>query len=495
MRSASEPAPLSRRAQGNLALGGGRLKFVLALFAVSMAAVLSGIDQTVVSTALPHIIASLQGADILGWVFTAYFLGATATVMVTGKLADLFGRKRVFLLSVAIFCVGSVLCGLANNMLLLVAFRGLQGIGAGSIQTCSLVLMGDMFSPRDRGKWQGIQSVGFATASAIGPSVGGLLSDNFSWRWIFLVNVPICLLTFGALVYGLPSASKERSRPEIDWAGGGWSMATVISLLLALTWGGRQYAWTSPEIAALAVATACFGLLLWRAETRAAEPIISGSLLKSRATALSGLAACCNSMVWFGLILLSPLRLQLVLGSTATAAGAVLTPGIVLSPISAIVAGQLVSRIGRYRTLSILAGVLEVTGVCMMLFSPAGSGPLWVSLSFAVTGMGTGFGAVTFLVAFQNAIPSSRQGAGMGLFSLFRQFGSSVGTAVAGSIAGSTAALASSALMSQAIQRAVLVQLGAALVVVFCALLSANVTLRAHVGEVESVLEARALEV
>src|SRR4030081_971586 len=191
----------------------GGKKFYAALSALSMAAVLSAIDQTVVSTALPHIIASLQGASLLGWVFTAYFLGATATVAVVGKLADVFGRRRVFIVSIGLFCVGSLLCGLATSMPLLVIFRGLQGIGAGGIQTCSLIVMGDMFAPRERARWQVINSIGFATASAIGPSVGGFLADNFSWRWIFLLNVPLCIATVAALVYGLSRRSYTGARP------------------------------------------------------------------------------------------------------------------------------------------------------------------------------------------------------------------------------------------------------------------------------------------
>ena len=157
-------------------------KDIASLAAVSMVAMLSALDQTVVSTALPHILATLPGATLLGWVFTAYFVGATATVAVVGKLADLFGRRTVFLVSVGVFSIASLLCGVAASLTQLVAFRGLQGVGAGAIQTCSLIVMSDMFPPRERARWQVINSIGFATASAVGPSVGGFLADNFSWR-------------------------------------------------------------------------------------------------------------------------------------------------------------------------------------------------------------------------------------------------------------------------------------------------------------------------
>jgi EmrB/QacA subfamily drug resistance transporter len=462
-------------------------KFVAALSALSMAAVLSAIDQTVVSTALPHIVDSLQGAHLLGWVFTAYFLGATATVAVVGKLADVFGRRRVFIVSIALFCVGSLLCGLATSMPLLVAFRGLQGIGAGGLQTCALIVMGDMFAPRARGQWQVINSIGFATASAIGPSVGGLLSDNFSWRWIFLLNVPVCLATVAALLYGLTAGQRPAVRPKIDWAGGTWSMVAVVALLLGLTLGGRDYAWTSPEIMALGVAAACASLLLYRAEQRAAEPVIPGNLLRGNVRALSCIASFGNSMVWFGLILLVPVRLQLVLGNSATVAGALLTPGIVMGPLGSVCAGQLLSRTGRYRLPSVIAGVLQVVGLAMLLFSPATSGEPWVIVAFVIASLGTGFGGPTFMIMYQNAIPQKQLGAGVGLMSLFRQFGASVGTALAGSIVGAGVIAAGSGQVDMApfVQSAFVLPFAGALAVLVAAWFTANRPLRTTLDETE----------
>src|SRR4051812_34554480 len=217
-------------------------RVVASLAALSMVAMLSALDQTVVSTALPHILASLPGTALLGWVFTAYFVGATATVAVVGKLADLFGRRTVFLISVGLFCLSSLLCGVAQTLPQLVAFRGVQGVGAGAIQTCSLIVMGDMFPPRQRARWQVINSIGFATASAIGPTVGGFLADNFSWRWIFLLNVPLCIATVGALFYGLERKVRAARRPRIDWPGAILSTILVITVLLICTWGGREFA-------------------------------------------------------------------------------------------------------------------------------------------------------------------------------------------------------------------------------------------------------------
>jgi MFS family permease len=389
----------------------------------------------------------------------------------------------VFIVSIGLFCVGSLLCGLATTMPLLVAFRGLQGIGAGGIQTSSLIVMGDMFAPRERAKWQVINSIGFATASAIGPSVGGLLSDNFSWRWIFLLNVPVCLATVGALLYGLSSDRRRGLRPAIDWAGGTWSMVGVVTLLLALTLGGRDFAWTSPEILAMAAVAVLAGVLLYRAERSAPEPVIPGHLLRGNIRALSCIAAFGNSMVWFGLILLVPVRLQLVLGNTATVAGALLTPGIVMGPIGSVVAGQLMSRTGRYRVASVLAGVLQVTGMSMLLFSPATSGELWVTLSFVIASMGTGFGGPTFMIMYQNVIPQKQLGAGVGLMSLFRQFGASVGTALAGSIVGAGVVAGGGLAMAPFVQRAFVLPFAAAVAVLFAAWFTGHRPLRSSLQE------------
>jgi EmrB/QacA subfamily drug resistance transporter len=462
------------------------LKFVAALGAVSLSAVLSALDQTVVATALPHIMDSLHGESMLGWVFTAYFLGATATVAITGKLADLLGRRRVFASAIVVFALGSLLCGVATSMPMLAAFRGLQGIGAGSIQTCSLIVMADMFSPRERGKWQAVNSIGFATASAIGPTIGGLISDNTTWRWIFLLNVPLCLLTIGALLYGLADVYRPATRPRIDWAGASWSMMMVISLLLALTWGGNQYAWLSPEIGALIAIAVLAGLLLRHTERRAPEPVIPGSLMRHPVARMSSLVGFGNSMVWYGLILLVPLRLQLVLGESATAAGALLTPGIVLGPLCSVLCGQLMSRTGHTRILMVTAGFFMTAGAALMAFLPATASPTVVLLAFMVGAIGCGFGGPASMITFQNAIPHRQMGAGMGMLSLIRQFGSSLGTAVAGGIVGTAAVAATSGALATAVQHAFLIEVAAGAIVLGAALLTADIPLRTTIHDEET---------
>jgi MFS family permease len=312
----------------------------------------------------------------------------------------------------------------------------MQGIGAGAIQTCSLIVMADLFPPRDRARWQVINSIGFATASAIGPSVGGFLADNFSWRWIFLLNVPLCIATVAALLYGLSPKPRGDRRPTIDWPGAILSTALVIDVLLVCTWGGREFAWTSVQIVGLVAAGIVVGGLLVRAENGAADPVISGALMAGASRAWSLVASVANSMVWFGLILLVPLRLQLVLGASATEAGALLTPGIVLGPLTSVAAGQIMARTGQVRYTSLAAGVLQLGGTALLLLLSPTADRTWILVGYLMATAGNGCGGPTFMIAYQNALGRKQLGAGTGLFSLGRQFGASVSTALAGAIVG-----------------------------------------------------------
>jgi EmrB/QacA subfamily drug resistance transporter len=454
-------------------------KAAATLAAVSMVAMLSALDQTVVATALPHILESLPGAALLGWVFTAYFVGATATVAVVGKLTDLFGRRNVFLFSVGLFSSASLLCGLAITLPLLVGFRGLQGIGAGAIQTCSLIVMSDMFPPRERARWQVINSIGFATASAIGPTVGGFLADNFSWRWIFLLNVPLCIATVGALLYGLSGHSRSTTRPRIDWPGGIWSTVMIVAVLLVCTWGGREFDWLSPEILGLTGIALASALLLVRAERAAPDPVIPPNLLRGAARIYSLIVAFANNLLWFALILLVPLRLQLVLGASATEAGALLTPGIVLAPLSSVAAGQIMARTGRYALTSWVAGLFQFAGAALLLFMSPTADKRMVVAGYLVAAIGTGFGGPTFMISYQNDLARRQLGAGVGLFSLCRQFGSSVGTAVAGAIVGTGVSEAGvGEAVAGVVQQAFVLPTIAGLLVLLCAGLIPKTALR-----------------
>jgi hypothetical protein len=288
--------------------------------------------------------------------------------------------------------------------------------------------------------------------------------------------VPLCLATLAVVQYGLqqPARTAASARPAIDWAGAVWSVVGVVAILLALTWGGREAAWTSPQILSLFGATALAAGLLWRAERRAIDPLVPAGILRGPVAPFVCVGFFASFFVWFSMILVAPLRLQLVLGASATEAGALLTPGIVVSPLCAFVSGQILSRTGHARRTCRAGAVLQIVGLVMLLYVPPTIAELWVLLSFAVVGMGTGFAIPALMTAFQNAAPPGRLGAAIGLASLFRQFGSSVGTTIVGAIVGASAAVAAAPEMARSIQDAVLVQVAAGLVMLIAAWLMAD---------------------
>jgi len=312
-------------------------------------------------------------------------------------------------------------------MLALVAFRGLQGIGAGGIQTSTLAIIGDLFPPRERGKWQTVNSGGFTLASAIGPALGGLVSDAFSWRWVFYLNLPLAAAALIAMAYALPRLPRHK-RPSIDWAGGSLTIVGILALLLALTWGGREFGWLSaPIVILIALAVGC-GLAFLQVERRAKEPIVPPGLLHGPV-----IPYCCTGMftmglVWLGVILMAPLFLQRVLGFSATHAGGDLTPAVVLSGLAAVVGGVAVTHLGRVKPV-LIAGALATLGSVVWLLSLGpGASEAQVIGALVVDGIGIGLVIPPFTVALQNAVRPDQQGVAMGVMSLFRQMGATIGT-------------------------------------------------------------------
>ncbi len=362
--------------------------------AVFLTNILSTLDQTIVGTALPKIAAQLNGYDIYAWVFAAYLLAATATVAVVGKFSDIFGRKKVILLAVATFAVGSLLCGIAWNMPALVAFRALQGIGGGGVATSTLAIISDLFPPRERAKWQTVLSLSYATSSAIGPVVGGLLTDNFSWRWIFFVNLPIATAAMLAIGFALPRIP-SRGRPRIDWAGASLTVVGVLSLLLALTWGGREYAWGSWQVISLLVVAAGCGVLFPIVERGAQEAIIAPGLLRGPVTSFCCVVSFTQGFVWYGCILLAPLYLQGVAGLSATRAGGDLTPAVVLSGVAGISAGVVVARTGRYKPIIVLGGLATLVSSAWLALLGLGAAELQILDRAGCTGLGHWLGHFT----------------------------------------------------------------------------------------------------
>ena len=445
--------------------------------AVFVTSVLASLDQTIVGTSLPKIVSDLRGFEIYTWVFGAYYLGATATVTVVGKLSDLFGRKAVVILAVGLFTAGSLLCGLSHDMLQLVAFRGMQGIGAGGIQTSTLAIIGDLFPPRERGKWQTVNSGAYATASAIGPALGGFVSDTLTWRWIFFLNLPLAIGAMLAMTYALPTL-KRHKRPSIDWAGGALTIVGVLALMLALTWGGREFAWLSAPILVLFGIALSVGLVFRRVERRALEPVVPTGLLRGRVVPFCCTGTFCMGLVWFGVILLGPLFLERVLGLSATQSGADLTPAVVLSGASAALAGVLITRFGRVRPPLAAGAALTLASILWLLTLGPGTTQGVVIAALACGGIGIGLVIPGFLVALQNAVPSNQQGVSMGVMSLFRQMGATIGTTLLGVFVSGSAAESSPEVLARGVHAGYVALAAGAVVLLLMACLVRDVPLR-----------------
>ena len=407
---------------------------VLTIYAGLMVTLLlAALDQTIVATALPRIVSDLGGITQYSWVFTAYMLTSTVAVPVYGRLGDVHGRRPLMLIAVTVFLVGSALCGAAQNMTELVVFRGIQGLGAGGLFPLSLAVIGGIVPPRDRGRWQGLIGAVFASASIIGPAVGGFIVDNTTWRWIFLVNLPIGAVALVVIALTMPKR-KVRAEHEIDWLGAGLLAAGTASLLLGLVWAGRDYAWTSGHVlGALAVAVAVlavFGL----AERRAREPILPFALLRNPIVAGSTACMALVGMAMFGTISYVPLFVQGVIGTSATSSGVVLTPLMLGAVTTSLITGQLISRTGHYRWNVVFGPLVLAFGMALLWRMDVHTTNGEAARNMVVAGIGIGSMMQVFVLSVQNAVQRARIGSATALTQFSRQMGATIGVSVMGVI-------------------------------------------------------------
>lgn len=401
---------------------------------VLLGMLLSALDTTIISTAMPKIAASLGGVEYLSWAFTAYMLAATISVPIFGKLADIYGRKTFYLLGIVIFLLGSALCGTAQTMMQLVIFRGLQGVGGGMMMSNSQAIVADIFPPAERGKYQGVLGGAFGLASVIGPAMGGFITDNLSWRWVFYVNIPLGILAIIVLWIGIPFTKQDGSQRSIDYPGAALIIAAFTPLLLALSWAGSKYAWKSNMIISLlAFSFLALGLLVF-VELKVKDPIIPISFFKNPIFCVGVLSSFLMAIAMFGTIMYIPLFVQGVIGATATGSGAILTPMMLSMVVASAISGQLISRSGKYKLLAIagfsvmLAGMILLSG--MGVNTTNGS----VVRNMIIMGMGIGLVVPIFVIAVQNAFPHSEVGTVTAFIQFFRNIGGTAGVAILGSL-------------------------------------------------------------
>ena len=403
---------------------------MLALFA-------GALDQTIVATATPTILADLGGFGLLSWVFTSYLLTSTVAVPLVGKLSDIFGRKFFVLAGIAVFMLSSAACGAAPTTPTLIIFRGVQGVGGGMIFASVFATIGDLFPPAERGRYVGIFVGTFTLASVLGPTLGGFLTDQFSWRWVFYINVPFSLAAMPAIWFNLPSPHSTR-RPKIDFAGAGLLSAASVLLLLALVWAGVDYAWGSPQIVGLFAASLVFTAAFLVQESRHPEPMLPLFLFRDPVFVLSNVIVFSLGLSTFGALQYLPTFVQTALSASATASGVVTTPQSLGLLVTSIIGGQVIVRTGRYRLPAFIGAVVAAMAMGLLATLNVHASEWRIGFYMLLLGLGSGLVGPTMSVVVQNAVPYRLLGVATSSTQFFRQIGGVLGVAVFGSILASS---------------------------------------------------------
>ena len=418
---------------------------LLTMLSVLLVMLLASLDQTIVGTAMPRVIAQLNGSSNYTWVTTAYLLTSTVMVPIYGKLSDLYGRKWIMIFSLSVFLVGSALSGASQDMTQLILFRGFQGIGAGGLMSMAIAIIGDLFTPRERAKWQGVTGAVFGIAFILGPTAGGWITDNLSWRWVFYVNLPLGVIALLVLIFLMPMLQSPVKNAKIDFLGALLLILGVVPLLLGFSWAGSQYDWASPQILGLfgstVVALVAFVLYEMHLERTNGQPIVEPSLFRNNVFTVSTLVVMLSGAALIGSISFIPLFVQGVVGTSATNSGVLLTPLMMTAIVSSILSGILVGRFGKYKAIALIGGAIAVVGSVTMLRLGVNSTNQDVVWSMLILGLGIGASMSLYNLIVQNAFPT-KIGQASAAMTFFRQIGSTIGLAAMGSVLNSSYATA-----------------------------------------------------
>lgn len=412
---------------------------MIVLAGVLIGLFLAALDQTIVATALPAIIEDLNGLTLLSWVSTSYLLASTAMVPIYGKLSDLYGRKIILLWGITVFLFGSVLCGFATTMIQLIMYRVVQGIGAAALTSTAFAIPADLFVPAERARYQGLFGSVFGLSSVLGPWLGGLLTERYSWHWVFLVNVPIGVIALAFILLKMPKLASGIRAP-IDWLGTILLIVAVVPLLLGLTLDKTLYPWTSPLILGMFAVAAVATILFLFVESRFPSPIISLGLFRIRTFAVVIASSVLNGAAFFGAILFLSLFMVNVIGVSATAAGTALIPLTLSLVVGSIISSFVVQRIGRYKPIILLGFAVMLVGFWLLSQMNAQTTRWDVIWRMAVLGLGIGPALPLLNLALQNAVPHDKVGSATASRQFFQQLGQALGAAIFGVVLTTTLA-------------------------------------------------------
>lgn len=400
------------------------------MVAIMAAMFFAAINQTITSTAMPRIIAILDGMDYYTWTINIYLLTSTIATILVGKLSDMFGRKPFILIGILFFMLGAFLTGTSTDVYQFIIYRGIQGIGAGIIQSTAFMSVGDLFPPRERGKWMGLMTAVFGFSSVLGPTLGGYLVDNIEWRWLFWIFLPLGVVAF-IMIWSLFPKVERKTGQSVDYLGSLFLTTSIVPLLLAFSWAGTEYPWGSPEIIGLIAGSVVSALIFIFIEMKAKEPILPLSLFKNSVVTVSNLIGFFMNFGLMGAMIYISFYVQGVLGISPTYAGYVTIPMSIFMMGMSAIAGQLIAKSGKYKRYALIGVPIMMVGMGIMVFMDN----IWLTvISTVIFGIGLGLGMPVFSLATQNAVSHQELGVATASSQLFRNLGGTIGIAVMGTV-------------------------------------------------------------